>query len=65
MVINSIQCFPILGVCSGDVNFSFHYQVNEWGKHGCTLDISSKELNTRGLKEYESQMGFKYLGENK
>lgn len=39
--------------------------VNEWGKHGCTLDISSKELNTRGLKEYESQMGFKYLGENK
>lgn len=58
--------FPLLGVCSGDVNFFFfHYQVNEWGKHGCTLDISSNGLNPCGLKEYESQMGFKYLGENK
>lgn len=23
VVINSIQCFPILSVCSGDVNFFF------------------------------------------
>lgn len=42
-----------------------HYQVNEWEKHGCTPEISLDGLNSCGQQEYESQMGSKFLGENK